>query len=115
MPRPAPSRPSSTTDTAWGAGTARAAADEERGEREQVAERHPLHGGEPRAELALQRWEGHRDNARVELAHERAEAHRGDREPRGERVLADNRGSGRLAQQCGHQYSLILNLLQNYY
>jgi hypothetical protein len=100
------------------AGPVRPAArrDEQRGQHEQVGERHPLDGGEPGAELPLQRGERHRHDARVELAHERAEAHRGDREPRRERVLADHRGTRRLAQQRGHHHrSLILSLLQNYY
>ena len=113
------------------AGPVRPAAgrDQQRGQRQQVGERHPLDGREPGAELPLQRGEGHRDDARVELAHERAEAHRGDREPRRERVLADHRGPRRLAQQAPRvpraprdrivkppsTASLILNLLQNYY
>ena len=72
---------------------------QQRHQRQQVGQRHPLHPGQARAELALQRGERQRHDAGVELAHERPEAHRGHRQPRRQPVLTDHGRPGRLAQQ----------------
>ena len=71
---------------------------EHRDQAEQVAERHPLDGGDRGAELTLHGRERDRDDARVELAHERAEADHAHGEPGCPRVLPDHGGPRRLMQ-----------------
>ncbi len=67
---------------------------QQRDQRQQVGQRHPLHPGQGHAVLALQRGERQRHHAGIQLPHERPEAHRGHRQPRRHRMIADHRRAG---------------------
>jgi hypothetical protein len=70
---------------------------QERRHRQQVGDRDPAHGAEPRAELMLEGRQQHLRNAGIDLPHERADAHGRDDEPPIRCEPCDGRHRRRLA------------------